>query len=142
MRSVESRQLSFVFADSPPGSGDVAPAGGPVGKAFLQLTAKARKTSDPTTTAAGDTSRLLDAAAHPVNLARALLHVARNKGAAGVDGRSVDEVMADAHRLLPRLRVALLDGAYVPGDVRRVWIPKPGGGQRGLGIPNVVDRWV
>lgn len=142
MRSVESRQLPFVFADSPSGSGDAALAGGPVGKAFLQLIAKARKTSDPTTTAAGDTSRLLDAVAQPANLARALLHVARNKGAAGVDGRSVDEVMADAHRLLPRLRAALLAGTYVPGDVRRVWISKPGGGQRGLGIPNVVDRWV
>lgn len=137
-----SRQLPFAFADSPPGSGDEAPAGGPVGKAFLQLIAKARKTTDPTTTAAGDTTRLLDAAASPSNLARALLHVARNKGAAGADGRSVDEVMAGAHRLLPRLREALLSGQYRPGDVRRVWIPKPGGGQRGLGIPNVVDRWV
>ncbi len=142
MRSVESRQLSFVFADSPSGSGDEASTGGPVGKAFLRLTAKARKTSDPTTTAAGDTTRLLDAVASPANLAAALLHVARNKGAAGVDGRSVDEVMADAHRLLPRLRAAVLSGQYRPGDVRRVWIPKPGGGRRGLGIPNVVDRWV
>lgn len=142
MRSVESRQLPFAFADSPSGSGDEALAGVPVGKAFLQLIAKARKTSDPTTTAAGDTTRLLDAVAQPANLAVALLHVARNKGAAGVDGRSVDEVMADAHRLLPRLRAALLSGQYRPGDVRRVWIPKPGGGQRGLGIPNVVERWV
>jgi RNA-directed DNA polymerase len=36
----------------------------------------------------------------------------------------------------------LLSGIYQPGDIRRVWIPKSGGGQRGLGIPNVVDRWV
>jgi len=78
----------------------------------------------------------------PSNLAEALLHVARNRGAAGVDGRSVEEVVADAHRLLPTLRRALRSGQYRPGDVRRVWIPKPGGGQRGLGIPNVVDRWV
>jgi group II intron reverse transcriptase/maturase len=40
------------------------------------------------------------------------------------------------------LHRALLNGSYQPGDIRRVWIPKPGGGQRGLGIPNVVDRWV
>jgi RNA-directed DNA polymerase len=40
------------------------------------------------------------------------------------------------------LRRDLLEGRYRPGDVRRVWLPKPGGGQRGLGIPNVVDRVV
>lgn len=78
----------------------------------------------------------------PSNLAAALRHVARNRGAAGVDGRSVDEVVAESHRLLPRLRAEVLSERYRPGDVRRVWIPKPGGGQRGLGIPNVVDRWV
>ena len=44
--------------------------------------------------------------------------------------------------LLPKLQVALLEGSYRPGDIRRVWIPKGGGGQRGLGIPNVVDRMV
>ena len=59
-----------------------------------------------------------------------------------MDGKSVEEVVEKAHRLLPRLRRALLDGSYWPGDIRRVWIPKPGGGQRGLGIPNVIDRWV
>ena len=55
---------------------------------------------------------------------------------------SVEETVADSRQLLPKLREELLTGRYRPGDVRRVWIPKPGGGQRGLGIPNVVDRWV
>ena len=41
-----------------------------------------------------------------------------------------------------KLREEVLSERYRPGDVKRVWIPKPGGGQRGLGIPNVVDRWV
>ena len=59
-----------------------------------------------------------------------------------MDGESVEEVVDNAHRLLPRLRRALLEGSYRPGDIRRVWIPKAGGGQRGLGIPNVIDRWV
>ena len=52
------------------------------------------------------------------------------------------EVVEASWRILPVLRRELLSGRYRPGDVRRVWIPKPGGGQRGLGIPNVVDRWV
>ncbi|MCP5040196.1 MAG: group II intron reverse transcriptase/maturase, partial [bacterium] len=88
------------------------------------------------------TSRLLEEVASLPNLAAALLHVARNKGACGVDGQSVEEAMEAAPSLLPHLSDALLTGLYRPGDVRRVWIPKPGGGQRGLGIPNVVDRLV
>ena len=68
--------------------------------------------------------------------------VAANKGAAGPDGMSIDEVRRSLPALLSRLRPALLNGTYVPGDIRRVWIPKVGGGERGLGIPNVVDRMV
>ncbi len=47
-----------------------------------------------------------------------------------------------AAELEPMLRAALLNGTYEPGSIRRVWIPKASGGQRGLGIPNVVDRTV
>lgn len=68
--------------------------------------------------------------------------VAANKGAAGPDGLSIDEVRGSLPVLLARLRPALLEGTYTPGDIRRVWIPKAGGGERGLGIPNVVDRMV
>ena len=59
-----------------------------------------------------------------------------------MDGQSVKEVEQDHATLVPLLRRELLAGTYQPGDVRRVWLPKPGGGQRGLGIPNVIDRWV
>jgi len=76
-------------------------------------------------------------------MAQALLNVAANKGAAGPDKQPVEEVLSNVRALLPKLQHALLMGTYRPGDVRRVWIPKPGGkGQRGLGIPNVIDRWV
>jgi group II intron reverse transcriptase/maturase len=138
---MRSRQLTFVFADSPQGGKEVEPSDESVGKAHLLRIAKGMPTSDLSAPAT-ETDQLLKRVASPWNLAEALLNVARNKGAPGVDGRSVAEVLEDVQRLLPKLRRALLDGSYQPGDIRRVWIPKPGGGQRGLGIPNVIDRWV
>lgn len=75
-------------------------------------------------------------------LREAFHKVARNKGAAGPDGRSIDEVRKHLDDVLPKLSRELLAGTYRPGDIRRVWIPKSGGGERGLGIPNVVDRMV
>jgi RNA-directed DNA polymerase len=75
-------------------------------------------------------------------LTMAFQNVASNKGAAGPDGRSIEEVRKHLPKLLPRLTKELLRGTYQPGNIRRVWIPKGGGGERGLGIPNVVDRVV
>jgi group II intron reverse transcriptase/maturase len=72
----------------------------------------------------------------------AWLRVASNDGAAGPDRESVNDVREHLEHVLAKLRRELLRGTYRPGDIRRVWIPKPGGGQRGLGIPNVVDRIV
>ena len=59
-----------------------------------------------------------------------------------MEGQTVEEAQHKAAPLLAAVRHALLTERYRPGDVRRVWLPKPGGGQRGLGIPNVVDRVV
>jgi retron-type reverse transcriptase len=84
----------------------------------------------------------MEAVANHGNLICAFEEVAQNRGAAGPDGRSIDEVRKHLGELLPVLRRRLLDGTYRPGMIRRVWIPKPGGGERGLGIPDVVDRWV
>jgi RNA-directed DNA polymerase len=75
-------------------------------------------------------------------LSLALEKVAANDGAPGPDRQSVTDVRKHAPTVLPALAASLLDGSYRPGDIRRVWIPKGGGGQRGLGIPNVVDRVV
>jgi len=75
-------------------------------------------------------------------LTLAFQNVASNKGAAGPDGRSIEDVRKHLPGLLPKLTKELLRGTYHPGNIRRVWIPKGGGGQRGLGIPNVVDRVV
>lgn len=75
-------------------------------------------------------------------LTYALENVASNKGAPGPDRQSIEQVQQGWPELEPKLRAALLEGTYEPGDIRRVWIPKANGGQRGLGIPNVVDRVV
>ena len=75
-------------------------------------------------------------------LSAAFSNVARNRGAAGPDGRSVVVMREHLDSWLPSLATALLEGRYTPGEIRRVWIPKAGGGQRGLGIPNVIDRVV
>ena len=82
---------------------------------------------EPATCTAAE-GRLMESVASARNLAQALLNVLRNKGAPGVDGRSVEQVVEEAPALLPELQKSLLDGTYQPGDIRRVWIPKPGGG--------------
>lgn len=75
-------------------------------------------------------------------LSEAFSNVARNRGAPGPDGQSIAVMREHLDEWLPSLTTALLQGRYTPGDIRRVWIPKAGGGQRGLGIPNVIDRVV
>jgi RNA-directed DNA polymerase len=68
--------------------------------------------------------------------------VAANKGAPGPDRQTVGQVREHLSLVLAVVSAELLDGTYRVGDIRRVYIPKGGGGQRGLGIPNVVDRMV
>lgn len=75
-------------------------------------------------------------------LSEAFSKVEANRGAPGPDGRTLDMMRKHFGEWLPRLEAALLEGTYMPGEIRRVWIPKAGGGQRGLGIPNVIDRVV
>lgn len=75
-------------------------------------------------------------------LREAFQKVASNKGAPGPDGRSIEEVREHLDVLLPQLSRDLLEGTYRVGAIRRVWISKSGGGERGLGIPDVVDRMV
>jgi RNA-directed DNA polymerase len=75
-------------------------------------------------------------------LYEAFQNVASNKGAPGPDRQSIEQVREHLSALVPAVTEALLAGTFQPGDVRRVWIPKAGGGQRGLGIPNVIDRVV
>src|SRR5216684_4005891 len=64
------------------------------------------------------------------NLKEALAQVKRNKGAAGIDGMSVDALPAHLKEHWPTIRAQLLDGTYQPQPVRRVEIPKASGGVR------------
>ncbi len=84
----------------------------------------------------------LEEVAHEANLRRAFKQVEGNDGAPGPDQQTVEEVARHLDELIPVLQKSLVEGTYQPGEIRRVWIPKTGGGQRGLGIPNVVDRMV
>jgi RNA-directed DNA polymerase len=75
------------------------------------------------------------------NMLAAYRRVVGNKGAAGVDGMTVDELMPMLRDRWQAIREELLSGTYCPSPVRKVEIPKPGGkGVRMLGIPTVLDR--
>lgn len=77
------------------------------------------------------------------HLGKAWRKVAANKGAPGPDGKTIEEVGNNLLETLKHLEKSLITGEYKPGEIRRVFIPKPGGkGERGLGIPNVEDRIV
>lgn len=85
---------------------------------------------------------LLRAALRRENLLQAFKRVRANKGAAGVDGRDIDETSRYLVLAWPEIREQLLAGTYRPSPVRRVTIPKPGGGERELGIATVTDRLI
>ncbi|WP_026976123.1 MULTISPECIES: group II intron reverse transcriptase/maturase [Alicyclobacillus] len=76
------------------------------------------------------------------NLLQALRRVEANKGAPGVDGVTVAQLRSYIQTHWADMRQQLLAGTYKPQPVRRVEIPKPGGGVRGLGIPTVIDRLI
>lgn len=75
-------------------------------------------------------------------LDRALQNVVANRGAPGPDRYDVETVRAHWPHFRAELVSSLSVGRYRPGLIRRVHIPKAGGGTRGLGIPNVIDRIV
>ncbi|OGA08686.1 MAG: group II intron reverse transcriptase/maturase [Betaproteobacteria bacterium RIFCSPHIGHO2_12_FULL_69_13] len=76
------------------------------------------------------------------NLRRAWKRVKANRGAPGIDGMHIEDFAQFARERWPSIRERLVDGNYRPQPVRRVLIPKPGGGERPLGIPTVTDRLI
>ncbi|MGH2755876.1 MAG: group II intron reverse transcriptase/maturase [Actinomycetota bacterium] len=95
------------------------------------------------TAKADEVGQLLEQIAEPNNLRRAFSRVRSNKGAAGIDRKSIAAFEQDLERELAILARRLLSQErYQPPPVRAVEIDKPGGGSRPLGIPTVADRVV
>jgi RNA-directed DNA polymerase len=97
-------------------------------------------TSEPENPAG--TNRWMEDVCERENLKEALRQVKGNKGSAGMDGVTVDQLTDYLKQHWPVIREQLLNGTYEPKPVRRVEIPKPDGGVRKLGIPTVLDRFI
>ena len=78
----------------------------------------------------------------PENIAAAWKKVKANKGKPGIDGMEVGDFPDFLREHWEKLRGKLEEGSYKPSPVRRVDIPKDGGGKRTLGIPTVLDRMI
>ena len=74
------------------------------------------------------------------NMTAAYVRVLSNRGSCGIDGMTVEELKEHLKANWSKLKGSLLEGRYNPSPVRVVMIPKPGGGERMLGIPTVTDR--
>lgn len=135
--SEQTRQLRMNLgtADSPKGDALVTEAGQPSSSSSAVPKPRSRKSGvAPAMT--------MEEVANEGTLREAFEQVKSNDGAPGPDGHSVEEVARHLNDILPVLIRELLEETYQPGAIRRVWIPKAGGGQRGLGIPDVIDRMV
>ena len=89
-----------------------------------------------------ETQEVLEQIVAPENMRRAWKQVKRNKGAPGVDGRTIDVTASLLRNHYEEIKERLLNGTYQPKPVQRVEIPKPGGGVRKLGVPTVLDRLI
>ena len=86
--------------------------------------------------------KLMEEVISPENWQAAWEAVVANRGAAGIDGMKCEELKEHLSKHGEAIRAKLIEGQYVPNPVKRVTIPKPGGGERHLGIPTVMDRFV
>jgi len=85
---------------------------------------------------------LMEAIVDATNMEAAWKNVKANRGAPGPDGITITKFLDWLQPRWSVIRQQLLDGTYRPGPVRRKTIDKPDGGQRLLGIPNVIDRLI
>ena len=110
-------------------------------KEYAEASAHSRITENNDIITDFQTEKLMEKILRPSNLNEAYKKVKSNKGASGVDGMSVDELLSFLKNNQKRLVQKLKDGKYKPTPVRRVEIPKETKGEfRKLGVPTVVDR--
>jgi RNA-directed DNA polymerase len=124
-------QLRLDLSSAPTGEARQA------GREDIELLSAANEPERP-----ANTSRLMEEICERANLKEALRQVRGNKGSAGVDRMTVDQLGDYLKQHWPVIREQLLNGTYKPKPVRRVEIPKPDGGVRKLGIPTVLDRFI
>jgi len=124
-------QLLLAFADENRGE---APKGNRRGSEA----SKAKRMSENPATM----DHLMEEICEAENLKQALKRVRSNKGSPGLDGMTVNELPKYLRKHWPEIRESLLQGTYDPKPVKRVTIPKDGGGERLLGIPTVLDRFI
>ena len=87
-------------------------------------------------------SQLMEEVLSQENMTKAMKRVEQNQGAAGIDDMTTGELKVYLRQEWLRIKGELLEGRYKPKPVRRVMIPKTGGGERAVGIPTVVDRLI
>src|ERR1035441_6340808 len=126
----QKNQLELAFMEEDRGE---APKGLPEG---TESSAGKRGTESPAIA-----EQLMEEVCGRENCKQALKRVKANKGSAGVDGMTVQQLPEYLKQHWPGIREQLLSGTYVPQPVKRVEIPKPEGGVRKLGIPTVLDRF-
>jgi group II intron reverse transcriptase/maturase len=111
-------------------------------KEYAEVYASPKMTETDITSTDEQREGLLEQILSRDNLNRAYKQVKKNKGAGGIDGMQVDELLPFLKENQKELVQSLLDGKYRPKPVRRVEIPKENGKTRKLGIPTVVDRLI
>src|SRR6202161_1352693 len=128
---VRNQQMVLAFAEA---NRSEAPKG--LGEEIESLAAK-RGTESPAIA-----EQLMEEVCGRENCKQALARVKANKGSAGVDGMTVQQLPEHLKQHWPTIREQLRSGTYKPQPVKRVEIPKPDGGIRSLGIPTVLDRFI
>lgn len=127
----QNNQLELAFLEESRGEAPMASGQG------TEPPAEERRTEDP-----ADTEYLMEEVCQRENLGKALKRVQNNRGSPGIDGMTVEELPDYLKEHWPAIREQLLGDTYQPQPVKRVEIPKPGGGMRKLGIPTVLDRFI